>query len=127
MRILALTVPLFAILTLTTPAVYAVNWMFLEDSPAAHFTDEDWRLIAVLGESALEQQQDGEMGEWDNPESGNSGSITPVKSYKSADGQPCRKLKVVERAKGMVEESTVDLCKPDNGEWVLVTEDHARQ
>ena len=122
MRIFALILPLFAVLTLTTPGVYAVNWMFLEDSPAAYFTDEDWRLISVLGEGALEQQQDGEMGEWENPESGNSGSITPVKSYKAADGQSCRKLKVVERAKGMVEETTVDLCKLDNGEWVLVTE-----
>jgi surface antigen len=116
------SLPLMLVLILLAPQAGAVNWMFLEYSPSSAFTEEDWHLVSELGERALESFSDGQTEEWNNPASGNSGSVTTVKSYTDADGRSCRQLKVVERAKAMVEESRVDLCKQADGGWVLVTE-----
>ena len=43
-------------------------------------------------QSALETQPTGRASTWVNPDSGYSGTVTPVKTYQTADGTHCREF-----------------------------------
>src|SRR6516165_8994424 len=50
----------------------------------------DKRMAAEAAAQAFEKNRVGQTSVWNNPDSGNSGSITPTKTYQLANGQYCR-------------------------------------
>jgi surface antigen len=50
----------------------------------------DKRLASEAAVKAFEQNRSGQASVWSNPDSGNSGSITPTRTYQLANGQYCR-------------------------------------
>lgn len=58
---------------------------------------------------------------WDNPESGNSGSVTPVREGRTADNNSyCREYKQTIVVDGQAETAYGTACQDTNGEWRLV-------
>src|SRR5512134_474112 len=53
--------------------------------------DRDKRMAAEAAQRAFESGRTGEAVAWRNPDSGNSGSITPTQTYQIAGGQYCRR------------------------------------
>lgn len=89
---------------------YAVNMQYLKYSPVASFTSEDFEMLQTTGIKALRENKDGESSEWKNPESNNSGSITPLNTS-TIDGMHCRKVRIFNQAKSQSGNATFTFCK----------------
>ena len=102
-------------LALSLP-VAAMNWGFLEDAPAGHFTDGDWSLMGKTTQEALDQAADGDTRGWNNTKTGAFGTIQPLNTY-DRDGVTCRLTEIFNSAKGAIGTSRFDFCKQPDGSW----------
>lgn len=105
-------------LLIPVPLAQAVNSYFLGDAPIASFTAGDVALMEENLQNSLEHLADGEKSAWKNDTSGNSGLAQPVKSYEK-DGKRCRSLRLINRSKKSINESTYEFCKEQDS-WKLV-------
>ena len=74
---------------------------------------EDQRRLAEARQQALST---GEPADWSNPDSGNSGQVTPQRSYTSA-GMSCYEYDMDIAAGGKEETSTHAACEQSDGTW----------
>ena len=65
----------------------------------------------------LENEISGTAVSWRNPETGTSGLITPVRTYKDASGRYCREYRKAVEARGELEETYVLACRTGEGTW----------
>jgi surface antigen len=56
---------------------------------------------------------------WRNPDSGNSGALTPVRSWREPSGAQCREIERRVTIDGMREDAMVTACRDRNGNWVV--------
>jgi surface antigen len=56
---------------------------------------------------------------WSNPESGNAGSYTPVRSGRSNDGRTCREFKQSIVIDGKTETGVGTACQSSDGTWQI--------
>ena len=82
---------------------------------------EDQKQQSLAAYEALENQPSGQASSWRNPDSGRSGSITPVKTWQREDGQYCRDYTQSIVIDGKVEEATGTACREDDGLWRIVS------
>lgn len=68
---------------------------------------------------ALENNQAGTVSTWNNPDSRNSGSITPTRTFKTASGVHCREYKQVIYVDGRAEQGYGTACRQLDGSWKL--------
>lgn len=66
---------------------------------------------------ALETYPSGQTASWQNPDSGNSGSFTPVRTYQRADGQYCREFQQTIVVGGKQERGYGTACRQPDGSW----------
>jgi len=104
-------------ISLAVGSAWGANFRWLEFSPVRHFTDSDWEMMTATADRALNEGKDGEAFTWSNPESGNSGSLTPAGKAESRKGAECRQLEISNHAKGLSGTNTRILCKQPDGEW----------
>ena len=78
---------------------------------------EDQKKHVQATHNALENQPSGQPSSWNNPDSGHSGSITPVKTWQRQDGRYCRDYKQSIVIDGKVEEAIGTACREDDGLW----------
>ena len=109
-------------LVLIIPApLPAVDISFLDQAPLRYLTDADTRLLDAAIVEVLEGAKDGEGHDWEGAESGNSGSVTAVRSFQK-DGHSCRRIEIVTRARQASlggGKSSADLCRI-GGEWKIL-------
>jgi surface antigen len=67
----------------------------------------------------LETQVSGSTSRWQNPETGHSGAITPVRTYVSRDGAPCREFEQTLFVDGRQEVVTGTACRAPDGRWQI--------
>ena len=96
----------------------------LEQQAVQQSAEREARLAAL--HQSLEAQISGETTEWQNPDSGALGEVTPVRTFKSASGQWCREYETrTEHAGGLDIERGI-ACRGASGQWrrrvVLVEE-----
>jgi surface antigen len=74
-------------------------------------------MLAEAVTQALERQVSGAAFEWRNPRSGSRGAVTPVRTFRNADGQWCREY--IETATiGERDESWRGIaCRDTAGAW----------
>lgn len=89
-------------------------------SPLANLLDaEDWRRAKAALSTALDPQGNGSLVGWDNPNSGNKGSFTPVgKPYPLAAGI-CRVFLAEVDRKGDEHAMQGTACADKRGEWTI--------
>ena len=95
---------------------------FMEYSPIAYYTAGDNRIADAAGLDALENYADMEERQWTNPDTGASGSITPLETWTNEAGHTCRRARAVDRTTNppLSGEFVFDLCRhPENG-WQFV-------
>ena len=68
----------------------------------------------------LESQPSGKPMTWKNPDSGNYGDVTPVRSYNSQQGQYCREFQQTIYVDGKREQGYGTACRQPDGSWQLV-------
>ena len=99
----------------------AVDLSFLDQAPLRFLTDADMHLLDTTIGQVLEKAKDGESRHWQGKESGNSGTVTAMKSFE-LEGEPCRRIKIVTFSPSAVRgggEALVDLCKIE-GKWKIL-------
>ncbi len=68
----------------------------------------------------LETAQPGQALPWSNPQSGNSGTITPSNYYQSANGQYCREYSQSISVGGQMSQGYGTACRQPDGTWQIV-------
>jgi surface antigen len=62
----------------------------------------------------------GETIEWDNPNTGNYGTVTPVRDGTSSSGNYCREFQQTVTIGGKTEEAYGTACRQPDGSWQIV-------
>lgn len=73
-------------------------------------------------QQAVEQSYSAPMNKeinWSNPDSGHSGSVTPVKEGHTAEGNVCRQYKQTIIVDGHSETALGTACKNNDGTWTI--------
>lgn len=107
------------LLGLAAQPLLGSNLRWLNDSAVRFFTERDWEIVTEAGRKALNEGKDGETVSWENPETGHSGSLTPLKTV-TTNGATCRQLKVVNSARGTMADSIYEFCQEPDGRWGTV-------
>lgn len=68
---------------------------------------------------ALEDSQVGHASTWRNPDSGNSGTITPTRTFEVARGQYCREYTQTINVGGQTERAYGTACRQEDGSWEI--------
>ena len=92
------------------------NLSFLKDAPAAYFDADDTRLLEQAVHNALENSAVGEITGWHNEKTGHFGKLKVLENYE-ADGSPCRRLQIANKAGGQQSNSAFHFCKQADGTW----------
>lgn len=69
---------------------------------------------------ALETQPSGTTTTWRNPDSGNSGTVTPRPAVQRASGEYCREFQQTVTVGGKTEEAYGTACRQPDGSWKIV-------
>ena len=80
---------------------------------------KDKEMAQQAAQRAFENSRSGESSAWQNPDSGNSGSITPTRTYQAPSGQYCREYSQDIVVGGKVEKSYGTACRKADGSWQI--------
>jgi surface antigen len=69
---------------------------------------------------AFDTAPSGQSVAWRNPDSGNSGTITPTRTYQTASGQYCREFQQTVTIGGETQQAFGRACRQPNGSWQIV-------
>src|SRR5919109_1467163 len=76
---------------------------------------------SAAASQALESVPSGQSVAWRNPDSGNSGVVTPVRTYQTATGQYCREYTQTITVGGERHQSYGTACRQPDGTWKIVS------
>jgi len=71
-------------------------------------------------QAALEHTRSGTVSSWQNPDSGNSGTVMPVRTFQQADGANCRDFEQTIVVGGETRQATGTACRQADGSWRIV-------
>ncbi|MBN4051648.1 glycine zipper 2TM domain-containing protein [Parvibaculum lavamentivorans] len=92
----------------------------LGNQAVTNLTCQDQRAVYDTTQSTLEQYPSGRAATWNNPDSGNWGTVTPTQTYVNARGQNCRQFEQIIYIDGNPETGTGVACRQPNGSWKIV-------
>jgi surface antigen len=84
-----------------------------------HLDNKDKEIAAQTAARAFESNRTGQASSWKNPDSGNSGSITPTKTYQGAGGQYCREYQQTITVGGEKHQAYGTACRQPDGSWKI--------
>ena len=70
--------------------------------------------------NSLEYGRTGETTTWSNPDSGNSGNVSPVNTFQNAEGQYCREFQQEVIVGGETQQGYGTACRRPDGSWEIV-------
>ncbi len=80
---------------------------------------KDKQMAQQAAQQAFENSRSGESSAWRNPDSGNSGSITPTRTYQGSGGQYCREYQQDIVVGGQQQKSYGTACRQPDGSWKI--------
>ena len=66
---------------------------------------------------SLDQTRSGQTTSWNNPNSGNSGTYKPARTYQNPTGQYCREFEQTVTIGGKTEKAHGTACRQPDGSW----------
>lgn len=81
--------------------------------------NRDKQMAAEAAARAFENNPAGRAAAWKNPDSGNSGSITPTKTYQASSGQYCREYRQEVVIGGEKQQAYGTACRQPDGSWKI--------
>jgi surface antigen len=82
-----------------------------------HLDQRDKQMAMQAANNAFENGRSGEASSWQNPDSGNSGTITPTKTYQAPSGGYCREYQQEIVVGGEQHKSYGTACRQPDGSW----------
>jgi surface antigen len=80
----------------------------------------DRREAQQTTQRALEKEPSGTAVAWHNPDSGHSGTITPIRTYQKSGGQYCREYQQTVSIGGEQHQAYGTACRQPDGSWKIV-------
>ncbi len=80
----------------------------------------DRRKAQETTQVSLENASTGQTRTWKNPDSGNSGSVTPTRTYQTAKGENCREFETTINVDGAEETAYGTACRQSDGSWKII-------
>ncbi len=80
----------------------------------------DQAYAAQTYQNSLETAPTGQTQTWVNPDTGNQGTYTPVRTYQSDTGQYCREFQQTITVGGQTESAYGTACRQPDGSWQIV-------
>ncbi|HUI19754.1 MAG TPA: RT0821/Lpp0805 family surface protein [Methylocella sp.] len=87
--------------------------------PIGDLDAEDWRRAKAALSTALDPQGNGSLVGWENPDSGNRGSFTPVGRAYPQNSGICRVFLAELDRKGDAQSIQGTACSDKGGEWTI--------
>ena len=84
-----------------------------------HLDNKDKELAAQAAARAFESNRTGQAASWKNPDSGNSGSVTPTRTYQASSGQYCREYRQDVVIDGELQEAYGTACRQPDNTWKI--------
>ena len=81
--------------------------------------NKDKEMAAQTAATAFETNRTGQPSTWKNPDSGNSGTITPTKTYQASSGQYCREYRQDVIIGGEKQQAYGTACRQPDGSWKI--------
>ena len=98
------------------------NLGFLGKSPISYFKPDDMNLMRQSALKVLDAAEPNAKETWSNAKTGASGLAEVRSQFTATDGATCKRLRILNKAKGLESDATYTACKyPDRG-WILNTE-----
>jgi hypothetical protein len=97
----------------------AANLAFLDKSPISYFTPEDMELMRTNALKVLDAAGGAARQSWSNAKTGASGWAQVREQFTSSAGDPCKRLRVVNKAKGLASDATYTVCKHADRGWAM--------
>ena len=85
----------------------------------AQLDERDRLLAGQTLQHTLEEAPTNAVGSWNNPDSGNSGTVTPTVT-RYTDGQPCREFTTTIDVGGQSQQGYGTACRQADGSWKIV-------
>lgn len=82
--------------------------------------EKDRRAHTQTYSNALEYNRSGQPSYWHNPDSGNSGAVTPSQAYERRPGEYCREYQQTITVGGRQQEGYGTACRRADGSWEIV-------
>jgi len=103
----------------------AHNLYFLRNSSIAAFTDEDYALMTQNAVKVLSDDKTPAKASWENPQTGSSGTAETLLAFSGPKGEPCKRLKLTNKAGSRHDQASHTLCHSDETGWQLASSDYA--
>lgn len=84
-----------------------------------YMDEQDKMKMHQTSYTALENNKSGKTSSWNNPDSGHSGTITPVKTYEKS-GRYCREYTQTVTIGSKTHEAYGTACRQEDGSWEIV-------
>lgn len=117
---LAVTVLLVGVTAMNCAS--AGNLSFLDKSPISYFKPDDMEMMRQNARKALDDSGANAKQAWSNANTGASGWAQVRSQFKSSDGASCKRLRIVNKAKGLQSDATYTVCKSADSDWVINTD-----
>jgi len=87
---------------------------------AEELTKYDRVAMKDIAYKSLTKAEIGETMTWANNQSGNGGSITPVRSYTDGNGRLCREFEISLKVTQNTKQGKDIACQTARGDWVII-------
>lgn len=105
---------------LAAVAVGALAGAWLGGETGKSLDKADKAYAQRTAQDALEYNKTHQTSSWNNPDSKASGSVTPTRTYQTAEGRSCREYETSIIVDGKTEKATGTACRQPDGTWRVV-------
>jgi surface antigen len=98
----------------------AIGGALIGNQIGQYMDDQDKQKMSSTSYNALENNRSGQTAQWNNPDSGNSGTITPVKTYEK-NGNYCREYTQTVTIGNKTHEAYGTACRQADGTWKIMS------
>lgn len=104
-------------------ALMAILGAVVGEQVGRYLDETDWNKAEDAAQESLETDADGESTTWSNPDTGNSGSVTPTRTWETRHGQECREFETTILTDDEEQTATGLACRDDDGVWTVVEDE----
>ena len=85
----------------------------------AQLDERDKLLLGQTFQNTMETAPNQQVGSWNNPNTGNSGTVTPTATHLSTNEQPCREFTTTVNIGGKPQQGYGTACRQADGSWKI--------
>ena len=97
----------------------AVAGGLIGNNIGAKLDERDRLLLGQTFQNTMESAPNNQVGGWSNPNTGNSGTVTPTQTMISANNQPCREFQTTVNIGGELTQAYGTACRNADGSWKI--------